>query len=209
MGELHNIGEKYICDKTSHNHTHKELSYLDRYESYFHSKRGIRDLQILDIGVLNGGSMMVWLEYFVNTKVIGIDIDPMRKHVLTDDVRTEIFIGNQDDKKIRNKIKEKYNHLDIVIDDASHISDLSLKSFKLYWPLLRNNGIYIIEDVSYEDSVDPGRENWPGQDLNEKGLKNSGKDFQDFILENIASMPESDVFGVHIYHQFILLIKKT
>jgi len=36
---------------------------------------------------------------------------------------------------------------DIIIDDASHISPLSIRSFEILFKLLKRGGIYVIEDL--------------------------------------------------------------
>jgi predicted O-methyltransferase YrrM len=207
---LHDIGLKHGTDKASANHTYKGLSYLQRYEPYFQTKRYEKN-NILELGVLGGNSMRTWLEYFPESNVIGIDIDPARKHVFNTVPRTEVIIGSQTDKNVRNEVLQKYKTLDIVLDDASHVNEMSIKSFNLYWPLLRDGGVYIIEDVAYSDNLDLGRTTWPGQNFNEeKTLDSTKKAMEDFILEKNIEM-QNNVNNIHsivLNHQFILLIKK-
>ncbi len=40
-----------------------------------------------------------------------------------------------------------YDSFDIIIDDGSHMNRDVIKSFELLFPLLNDNGIYIVEDT--------------------------------------------------------------
>ena len=50
---------------------------------------------------------------------------------------------------LKNYIKHK---VDIIIDDASHIPDHQLKTFIEMFDLLKNKGIYIIEELDIYES---------------------------------------------------------
>jgi hypothetical protein len=59
-----------ISDTTDKNTIH---SYLETYESLFHSKQNTSG-NILEIGVHFGGSIQLWNNYFKNAKIYGLDI---------------------------------------------------------------------------------------------------------------------------------------
>lgn len=207
---LQEIGLKHGTDKATLVHSHKGYSYLQRYEKYFQSKRYSKN-NILELGVLGGNSIRTWLEYFPDSNVIGVDIDPTRKHIFNTVPRVEMITGSQTDKNVRNEILGKYKTLDIIIDDASHVNELSIQSFNLYWPLLKHDGIYIIEDVAYTDYKELGKTSWPGQNYNTEGTLNSTKKaMEDFILQKISDNFQNlnNIFSIHIYQQVIVFIKK-
>ena len=53
---------------------------------------------LVEVGVLNGGSLFMWRKYFgENVRIIGIDLNPAAKHF--DKYGFEIFIGDQADPK--------------------------------------------------------------------------------------------------------------
>ena len=53
----------------------KWSSYLDYYDTVFFSRKN-ESINLLEIGVQNGGSLETWAEYFKNAKnIIGCDID--------------------------------------------------------------------------------------------------------------------------------------
>ena len=80
MNSLQQIGKKYSTDKSMHINFNK--SYLDIYETYFKDIRN-QKLNILEIGVRNGNSIRVWEEYFPNSNIFGLDIDPICKQFET------------------------------------------------------------------------------------------------------------------------------
>ena len=70
--------------------------YLPIYESLFKKYSG-KKIKVLEIGVLRGGSLKLWKEYFgADAQSYGIDIDPTAKQYEADGIK--IFIGDQGDK---------------------------------------------------------------------------------------------------------------
>ena len=124
----------------------KPVLYTDIYEEYFLAIRN-KSLSILELGILKGGSLKLWAEYFPNSKVIGIDV---QKVELDDDTRRiHIYQGYQQDKHFLDKVRQEVapNGFDIIIDDASHIGLYTKQSFwHLFDNHLINGGIYAIED---------------------------------------------------------------
>ena len=66
MKNLTSIAEYYKTDKHEH-------GYTKIYEKYFDSLRD-KKLQILEIGIADGKSLLTWSDYFKNSTIIGIDI---------------------------------------------------------------------------------------------------------------------------------------
>ncbi len=74
----------------------KWSNYFDVYERHF-SRFRQRDVVILEIGVMQGGSLQMWKHYFGDrAKIFGIDIDPRCKVFEEENVR--IFTGSQEDR---------------------------------------------------------------------------------------------------------------
>ena len=59
----------------------------------------------------------------------------------------DLIQGDQSDINILKKIVKKYKYFDIIIDDGSHLSKHIIKSFKYLFASLKNNSLYIIEDL--------------------------------------------------------------
>ena len=79
--ELCELGKKYDTDKssqrsnvTNNRHCHP---YTLFYEGFFKSKKN-EPLKIAELGVLDGGSLLMWNEYFTNVEIYGFDFDEYR-----------------------------------------------------------------------------------------------------------------------------------
>ena len=116
-------------------------SYIDFYSSLLEPYRhGL--INLLEIGIEYGWSLALWRKYFENGNIYGIDI----RNVLEFDegVHTSFFDATNEEN-----VKKFYTdvYFDIIIDDANHDVKSQISSFKLFFPKLKNKGIYIIEDV--------------------------------------------------------------
>lgn len=139
------------------NHTGKVVdkwsSYLDVYDSILQPYRD-KPINILEIGVANGGSLDVWSEYFPNAEhIVGCDINPECGNLTYSDDRISIVVGNANESPTLESIKEICSRYDIIIDDGSHVNPDIIKTFSFYYPLLSSAGVYIVEDLhtSYWD----------------------------------------------------------
>lgn len=165
MASLQEMGKNFATDKTDIRYNGK--SYLDFYEPYF---QGFKNslITVLELGIKDGGSLKLWRSYFPKSQVIGIDIDPTRRIHAGD--RIEVIICSQDDSLKINDLAKKYGGFDIVLDDASHVNDLTIKSFEIIKTHLKKGGLYIFEDMgcSYDGDLRPwiNRGQWPGMKYN-------------------------------------------
>lgn len=140
---LNFIAKLHGTDKLYH-------GYISYYSKYFAPLRYKR-IKLLEIGVggfqdpmIGGESLRTWKDYFPFGKICGIDI--IDKSSLKEN-RIEIFQGDQSDKQSLVKIVNKFGRPDIIIDDGSHRSEHVITSFNALFPLLKNRGIYVIEDL--------------------------------------------------------------
>lgn len=124
---------------------HKWMHYFDIYERHFDRFRG-KSPVVLEIGVMGGGSMEMWREYFgPGCKIIGIDLNPTCKAHEAEGI--EIFIGSQDDASVIDAVLAKYPQIDIAIDDGSHLSPHQIASFELLYHRISPRGVYLVEDT--------------------------------------------------------------
>ena len=117
-------------------------SYLDAYEELFSSKKN-DNLSLLEIGNWKGGSLNLWAKYFENAIIHGMDLDHSNISVILDE-RITLTECDAYDKK--NVPTTKY---DIMIDDGPHTFASIMKFLFYYIPLLKDDGIAIIEDIQY------------------------------------------------------------
>jgi hypothetical protein len=155
LAETENIGKgvstlsdgflhKYFLSNPS-KRLHKWLHYFDIYERHFERFRGKSPI-MLEIGVSHGGSLEMWKEYFgPGTKIVGMDIEPECKQ--HEGVDIDIHIGSQSDSVLLGLIKQKYPRIDIVLDDASHLSTHMIATFGALYSHVHPRGVYMVEDT--------------------------------------------------------------
>ena len=135
--------------------------YLDEWDRFFMSYKE-QSINMLEIGIQNGGALEIFSKYFVNAeKIIGCDIDERCKQLEYDNPRIKVVVGNANSDNCEKKILGYTESLDIIIDDGSHKSSDIIRSFARYFPHLSVGGIYIIEDLhaSYWDNFEGGLHN--------------------------------------------------
>jgi hypothetical protein len=142
MENLDVIFNKYDTDKNTYFH-----NYTRQYDSLLRDFRN-KPIKYLEIGVFNGGSIKACREAFTNaTCILGLDINITCKTY--EDVENNIFveIGDATDSNFIEQITKKYGTFDIILDDGSHVNKDVINSFELLFPLLNDNGLYIVEDT--------------------------------------------------------------
>jgi hypothetical protein len=79
----------------------KHSSYFRVYDQLFEKYVG-KKFTFVEIGVLGGGSLFMWRNYFgPNARIIGVDLNPGAKK--WESCGFEIFIGSQDDENFWNE----------------------------------------------------------------------------------------------------------
>jgi hypothetical protein len=142
----------YDTDKTTND-------YLERYDTIlepFIDKK----IVLLELGVLKGGSLLLWSDYFPFSTIVGIDIHPPKNFKPTE--RIHVFEGSQTDTQFLSTVAKKAapSGFDIIIDDASHNGEMTKIAF---WHLFENHlkpgGLYIVEDwgTGYRDDWYDGK----------------------------------------------------
>ena len=164
---------KYFLNN-GHLRLHKWVHYFDIYERHLTRFRG-RAPVMLEIGVSGGGSLAMWKSFLgEGARLVGIDINPECKAHEAEDI--EIFIGSQDDPAVIARVLEKYPHIDIVLDDGSHVMEHMVKTFGLLYDRVSPTGVYIVEDTHtcY----------WPNFN---GGLKRAGS-FMEFVKDRLDDL---------------------
>lgn len=121
--------------------------YLDVYDQLF-EKFQDQEINLLEIGIQNGGSLEVWAQLFPRAKAIfGCDINPRCTHLKYAEHSIQVFVGDANEVATHRKILDASPQFDIVIDDGSHRSGDIIRSFSLYFPAIASGGIFIAEDL--------------------------------------------------------------
>jgi len=118
----------YDTDKALHTH------YLRNYEEYF-AKLQDREVRLLELGVYKGGSLLLWRDYFPKGLIVGLDLNPIQLEDPSGRIRT--YSGEQQDTSLLDRIGAETapDGFDVIIDDCSHIGELTRISF---WHLFDN-----------------------------------------------------------------------
>lgn len=120
--------------------------YLKQYDPIFEPWVN-KEVKLLELGVREGGSMLLWRDYFQQGIIVGVDIKLPRGFGTHE--RIKLFQGSQGDKKFLSEVANTVapQGFDIIIDDASHVGELTKIGF---WHLFENHlkpgGMFVIED---------------------------------------------------------------
>ena len=192
----HKFGTDKQGDKQNNGRFH---SYLDIYEKLFNKFKD-EEINILEIGVLDGESLKLWDNYFTKAAIWGIDnfhrsdLKKVIKNAKNCKVRQvnsfeESYVFDVERKQFFDEIKDIKFH--IIIDDACHLSHAQIKTFNNFVPKLHSDGVYIIEDImNYDGHLESIKKELPDVKIVE--LKpNQGETRSDNILGLYGAVDES------------------
>tara|TARA_Y100000114_G_scaffold141431_1_gene147170 strand:- start:239 stop:856 length:618 start_codon:yes stop_codon:yes gene_type:complete len=201
---LGKLFRKYQCDKGTKHKYHKVYSEL--WES-------LRDepINFLEIGIFQGLSTRAFLEYFPKANFYGIDIfsrlNPEDVPVLNNE-RVKWIKGDSMDHNIRSQIKKEWKDIqfDIILDDGKHTPEANQLTFKNISPFLKDNGMYLIEDVFplHIMNIKEMNHKWirkKSDELNYLKFQNFQKELQgwevtEYDLRKGSKQPESYIFRI-------------
>jgi hypothetical protein len=120
-------------------------TYFQVYEELF-SKYVDKKITFVEVGVLQGGSLFMWREYFgKDARIIGIDLHPNAKEL--EKHGFEIYVGSQSDKNFWKNFYFKVGKIDVLLDDGGHVNDQQIITLGESVHNINDNGIIVTEDV--------------------------------------------------------------
>ena len=141
MDDLTKLAIKYGTDKWIHH------NYTPAYYEMFKDKRESVK-KVLEIGVLEGQSLMMWRDFFPNAHIYGIDVNEECIRIFEDDDRVTVFKYDQTSPKDLIELIDKVgSDIDIVIDDGSHTPAHQIYACLTLMTLIDKGVIYVVEDV--------------------------------------------------------------
>tara|TARA_B100000427_G_scaffold309432_1_gene298454 strand:- start:162 stop:1025 length:864 start_codon:yes stop_codon:yes gene_type:complete len=184
-----NLNELFLmfnCDKGSKVEINGNLiqghDYSPFYEKYFSKYKNKEKINILEIGTLRGASSASFFYYFNYPNIYCLDINPFQIKVFSKHIR-KIFV-DVTSKKILDNVSRYLNvDFDIIIDDASHNIRDQIITLNTFFPKLKKNGIYVIEDISQyisSKNLNPNQLNYGVKDFIQS-IKNQGMHQSNFI----------------------------
>jgi hypothetical protein len=119
--------------------------YFEIYDRYLHKFVG-REVHLLEVGIYSGGSLQMWRHYLgKDAHIYGVDIEEACRAY--EDTGARIFIGDQSDRKLWQRLKREAPTIDILIDDGGHLPEQQIITFEEMLPHIRPGGVYICEDI--------------------------------------------------------------
>jgi hypothetical protein len=126
---------------------------------------------VVEIGIDEGGSILLWHEYFPNAMIYALDIAPTCPPALAplarSSPRLKLHLG-EDAYEAANVYRNFGNtsiRFDIILDDGPHSFVSMQLAIEQFLPLLNPRGIFVIEDVQAVNWTRELRELVPASDL--------------------------------------------
>lgn len=134
-----------ITDKNGH-HRYCTLFYDAALAKYRHEP-----IELLEIGVAAGGSIVMWHRYFKNARrIVGIDTNPssafLDEYLQAVGIRANNISLKQGDA-YSSDISENLGSFDIIIDDGPHTLASHIALLTVYLPKIKPGGVLVIEDI--------------------------------------------------------------
>jgi predicted O-methyltransferase YrrM len=145
---------------------YKEPGLLAQYAQLWRQLPQFHPDRIVEVGIWDGGSTVLWFEQFQPERLVAIDYASrgdspyFQRYLVSGDRRARIAtywgVDQADRQTVRGIVTQEFDQpLDLVVDDASHQYDETKATFETLFPLLRPGGRYIIEDWAHRWQVTP------------------------------------------------------
>ncbi len=139
-----------IAKRIGHTDKVGSHAYTEFYGPFLNARRASVK-RMLEIGINEGGSLLMWAELFPNAEIYGVDTDREKATLiekLEKHPRIHLFFEDAYKPKFVNKLKGLLKgKFDIILDDGDHSLTTWAKFLKLYPKLLADDGILMIEDI--------------------------------------------------------------
>lgn len=139
---------KLISDNTDKHTTH---DYVDGFYEHYFSQYRDKEVNVLEIGIDQGGSIALWSEYFQKGKIFGADITPVRFNPNFLNLKnTTLYYENAYSDQFVSKIE----NMDIIIDDGPHTIESMIYVVRFFASKIKSNGMIVIEDIQEMSWID-------------------------------------------------------
>lgn len=170
----------------------KQESYFWVYDEIFKRYRG-QDIVFVEIGVLSGGSLLMWRDFFgPNARIIGIELNPDAKR-FEQEGKIEIFIGDQSSDEFWDDFLNQVPVIDVLLDDGGHTNSQQIKTAYRCLPIIRDGGLLVTEDTHTSYSRLFGNPH-------KYSFINYAKYLIDCVNSRFCLMPDGGPFETNISH---------
>lgn len=154
--DLSDLFNKYGSDKDTNGYSH--------LYSFVFTPLKDQQLNILEIGIGTmtkgakssmkgympdsykpGASLRAWRDFFPNSQIYGFDI---QKDTQFTEERIQTRLCDSIDPNSVKAVMDELNiKFDIIVDDGWHLDQAQIKTLENFFPYLKDDGIYVIEDI--------------------------------------------------------------
>ena len=123
----------------------KHSTYFPVYDYLFAPYKN-KNITFVEIGILGGGSLFMWREFFgPKARIIGIDLNPESK--MWEEHGFEIYIGNQANEDFWIEFVNQVGEIDLILDDGGHTYEQQVTSVSMLIESVRDGGMMVVEDT--------------------------------------------------------------
>lgn len=154
MDILSELANKYKTDKGTIGHKYHSYTPL-YYEKWKDIRYDVKKIFEIGIGAdfpqtdtLHASSLKMMRDFFINSKVYGIDVMGACIKKTNDMNNIEVFLCDGTKKNQLESLIDKIgSDFDIIIDDGNHHTIFQQQTLGYMFKYLKSNGMYIIEDL--------------------------------------------------------------
>ena len=134
-----------LCDTFRTDKCAEAHNFLEIYEPLFEPMRD-DSIRFFEIGILSGLSHLMWVNYFQNAEVFGIDIRDYTVAAAGSGIKT--YVADQANRKdLYAFMRASGANFDVILDDGGHAMDHQQISLGCMFQAVKPGGMFIIEDV--------------------------------------------------------------
>lgn len=178
----------------------KHSAYFQVYEELL-SKYRNKKITFVEVGVLNGGSLFMWRDFFgLEARIIGVDFNPLAKRWEEDGF--EIFIGSQSSPDFWRDFFSSIGMVDVLLDDGGHTNEQQIVTTHQSIPFIKDGGLLIVEDVHasyFKDFGNPSKYSF----INYAKLFIDGINARFPGVEVVKNMFRDAVYSAHFYDSIV------
>jgi len=125
-------------------------NYHSFYENYLSNKK-FEKINILELGAFKGNATAAFYFYFKNAEIFSGDIFPDLFHYKSTRINS-FYIDTSSENDLKNKLLSKKIDFDLIIEDAGHYLKDQIISLFILFPILKSNGIFVVEELDFPDT---------------------------------------------------------
>lgn len=130
-----------------------KATYHGYEEIYSHLLSERKPNSFLELGLFlhdnQHTDLFAWEQVFPDANIYGADI---KNHLLFERGNIKTFFIDQSSRETLKELKDSIGeNIDIILDDASHVFELSINTFEEMFEIVSDGGLYLIEDILFDD----------------------------------------------------------